>query len=442
MKREAVKHPLIFSAIIVVVFFISMVLVSTGLMMYGPKFLTNNGEYLYQATVECFVALVGIGLVFLFGFGGIWGEKGKGFLSGIFTGGYFICVALLTLLSNAMIFLEEYISGIEHDLAPGWKIAVFVICMTLVGFTEEVFFRGVVANLFYEKHAHDPAGIWTATIWSGLVFGLLHMMNILGSDPVGVIVQVISATAMGMALTAIYYRCRNIWALAFIHAFNNICAGLVSSFFEDASLSEMIGSYSPVNCISAIPFIIVTAVLLRPSKLRDMLPVQDPSLINPDEKIAQYIKSKRSKAVATFVALFICIGLFITSVALGFDQLVSDFNLIMDEMNSQNTFIYSVSESWSGEDHFEDKREMTISETGDYTLTIMSYPGDSKAYMTLVITSSSGETVFESTYGGRCSDTKTISLEAGETYTVLVKYDYSGITDGTQADYVTNIIIE
>lgn len=427
MKREAVKHPLIFSIIIVIVFFLSMMLVSVGLTMFGPKFLINNGDYLYQASVECFVALAGIGLVFLFGLGYIWGEKGKGFFSGVFTAGYFIFAALVTLISSAMLFLEDYLSGVEYIYAPAWKIVIFVVCMLLVGFTEEVFFRGIIANLFYEKHAHDPAGVWTATVWSGLVFGMLHFMNILGADPVGVIVQVISATAMGMAFTAIYYRCRNIWALAFIHAFNNICVGLVSSFFEGASLSEEISSYAPIDCIGAIPLIIVTIVLLRPSKLREMLPAEDPSVIVPEQKIAQYQKSKRSKAIAITVALVICLSLFGISVALYTDAKVLDY------------YTYDV---WSGEDHFEERFEVTPDETGDYTLTVLSYPGDSNAYMTLVITSSDGETVYSSTYGGRYSEAKVVSLESGEVYTVLIKYDYSGVTDGTETDYLTQITIE
>lgn len=427
MKREAVKHPLIFSILVVVIFFVSMMIVSFGLASFGPGFLVNNGDYLYQASVECFVALVGIGLVYMFGVGYVWGEKGKGFFKGIFTGGYFIVVALLALASNAVLFLEDFLAGVDYELAPTWKVTVFVVCMLLVGFTEEVFFRGVVANLFYEKHAHDPAGVWTATVWSGLVFGMLHLMNILGSDPVGVIVQVISATAMGMALTAIYYRCRNIWALAFIHAFNNICAGLVSSFFEGASLSETISSYSPINCISAVPFIVVTAILLRPSKLREMIPAQDPATIVPEEKIAQYRKSKRSKAIAITVALVICLSLFVASIALSINSKALD---------------YYTYDTWSGEDSFEDVLEMTVDETGDYTLTVLSYPGDSSAYMTLVITSSDGEIIVNSTYGGRSSETKTISLEAGDVYTVSISYDYSGVTDGTQTDYLTQITVE
>ncbi len=427
MKREAVKHPLIFSILIVAIFFVSMMIVSYGLVWFGPGFLVNNGDYLYQASVECFVALAGIGLVYMFGVGHIWGEKGKGVFKGLFTGGYFIAVALIALASNAMLFLQDLLAGVSYDLAPTWKVIVFVVCMLLVGFTEEIFFRGVVANLFYEKHAHDPAGVWTATVWSGLVFGMLHLMNILGSDPVGVIVQVISATAMGMTLTAIYYRCRNIWALALIHAFNNICAGLVSSFFEGASLSETISSYSPINCISAIPFIVVTAILLRPSKLREMLPVQDPLSIDPEEKIAQYQKSKRSKAVAITVALVICLSLFAVSIVLSLNAKPLD---------------YYTYDTWSGDDHFEDVIEMSVEETGDYTLTVLSYPGDSNAYMTLTIKSSDGEIIVNATYGGRCNDMKEISLEAGEVYTVLIRYDYTNVTDGTQTDYLTQITVE
>ncbi len=439
IRKHAVKHPIIFGTIVIFAFWFVMFAASILLALFGPRFLITNGDYLIQASVECFVALAGIGLVAMFGYNHIWSEKKKGLFAGFLTGGYFIYVQIMALLACVLELWERYSETGTLTLQPGWKIAVYIVCFLLVGFAEEVFFRGLIANFFFDKHAKNPAGVWTATIWSGLLFGLMHMINLLSVDAngaVGVIVQVISVTAMGMALTAVYYRTRNIWVVVLLHAFNNIWAAFSSGVFDGTSISETIGSYSPIQCISAIPFIIVTLVLLRPKKLREIIPTENNQADIPvEQRVANYSKAKRSRAVAITVTVAICLVLFIISIALSVDfgsMLVAE-NEVLD---------YSVVETWTGEDYFSDTAELNVKETDNYDLTVRSYPGDSRVYVTLTITDGDGNEVFNKTYGGRCSEELDILLEAGKNYTATVDYDFSQVTDGTEVSYIVIVEIE
>ncbi len=439
IRNQAVKHPIIFGTIVIFAFWFVMFAASILLALFGPRFLMNNGDYVAQASVECFVALAGIGLVALFGYNHIWGEKKKGLLSGFLTGGYFIYVQLTALLACLLELLDRYTQTGTLTMQPAWKIAVYIVCFLLVGFAEEVFFRGLIANFLFDKHAKNPAGVWTATIWSGLLFGLMHMINILSVDAngaVGVIVQVVSVTAMGMALTAIYYRTRNIWVVVLLHAFNNIWAGFSSGFFDGSSLTDTIGSYSPIQCIGAIPFLIVTIILLRPKKLREIIPEEESTEeITVEQRVANYSKAKRSRTVAIVVTSAICIVLFIISVVLSVD--FGSLFTVSDEVLD-----YSVVETWSGEDNFSDTVEFSVKQTDNYDLTIRSYPGDSKVYVIVTIADSDGNEVFSQSYGGRCSEELDIMLEAGKNYTATIDYDFSQVTDDSVVSYTVIVEIE
>ncbi len=448
LNKQAIKHPIVFGIVVILLFEIVMQTIGAFIILFGPRFLVNNGDYILQGTVESFVALAGIGLVALFGYNSIWGEKGKGFFKGLGVGGYFIYIQITALfagISSIAMIQEESGSLI---FAPGWKIAGYIICYLLVGFAEEVFFRGLIANFLFDKHAKDPAGVWTATIWSGLLFGLMHITNIVGStEPAyaaSIIVQVISTVVMGMAFTAVYYRSRNIWVVIFLHAMNNICADISSGLLEGSSLSDTLGSYPPIMAItSSIPFLAVTLILLRPKKLKEVVRPDFDESITMEQRIARYTKSKRSRVFAIVVSLLICVALFFTSVSLVWDGTVNSiFGDLLIVSESNYSFDYSVYETWSGEDSFGEAKTFVASRSGEHTMIVRSYPGSTSAYLKLTISDSEGKVVFSESYGGRCSDTVELTLEQGVTYTVNMEYDFSLVTDGTTVDYTTMITIE
>lgn len=436
IRKQAVKHPITFSILVIFIFEIVMTAASLLLALFGPRFLVNNGDYLLQGSVECFVALAGIGLVALFGYNHIWTEKKKGLFAGLGIGGYLIFVQVVAFFQCATELVQRYNDTGTLTMQPGWKIAVYIICFLLVGFAEEVFFRGLIANFLFDKHAKNPAGVWTATIWSGLLFGLLHITNVLAADPSSALVQVIIVTAMGMTFTAVYYRTKNIWVVILLHAFNNIWAGFSTGFFEGASLADSLSSYSPANVIGAIPYIIVTIVLLRPKKLREVIDKEDNEELSIEQRIALYSKSKKSRSIAITVTVAICIVLFAASIILGGWINMSMF------VSSDEILDYSISETWNGEDHFSETIEFTADKTDDYDLTIRSYPGDSKVYMTLIIVDSNGNEVFNKTYGGRCSEETSLVLNQGEDYVAAVSYDFSEVADDSEVNYILILEIE
>lgn len=416
MKRSAVKHPLLFSILVMLIFDISMFAVTLLIAWFAPSFFITNGDFVLQGTVEAFLSLIGIGIVALFGYNSIWNEWGTGFFKGLGTGTYFLVVSVISLIAS----LTEGIRN-GYELEAGWKIAAYVACVFLIGLCEETFYRGIISNLFYDHFNKDPSGVWSATLWSGMVFGLMHVMNAVGAEDsgalVGVIVQVFSACAMGMALSAIYFRCRNIWALAFIHGFVDFCGAFTAGFYKGGSLTETIESYTPDMCFSALIFVLVTVILLRPKKMKEIIDYERTKKGLPvhDGKVISTSASRRSLVIITVIAVVLAFGLYGTANWLYEGQYPSE---VMD---------YSDVETFSA---FSEKTihadDVKVSVSQDYSITIRSYPANSNAYAT--VTLSDGDTVvFSRTYGGRCSETTTVYLEAGKVYSVDIHYDYTAV---------------
>ncbi len=434
MRTTVSKHPILWSIVTVVVFLIALWLPAILLAYFGPDFFVTNGDYVYQGTTECVTSLIGIGFVALLGYGWIWNERGKGLGKGFLCAGYFIVVSLYSLV----IYIADIALMDSAEFNPLWQIVVYVLTVLLIGLAEETFFRGIVANLFLDKYGNDPAGVWCATICSGMVFGLMHLSNLMSSDTVGVLVQVVAACAMGMALTAIYYRCRNIWVLILVHAFVDFCGAFYSGFIAGGSLSSTISSYEPYQCISALPYIVVTIVLLRPKKMREIIVlhrlsgVEDTSVgvVMPEENLKSSPKSRRSCIIAIILAAVILFGLY------GAAVYASDYS---------NSISYEYSGEWDGEAYFgTDAMTFTTLHTAEYTFTISNLPSTNSASMTLIVTDSSGETVYSETFEGRTSAVRNIELQEGETYTVSINYDYSEVGElaGGERDYMTSITVE
>ncbi len=471
------QHPIVFGIIVMAIFFVVMNLSAILLYSFGPEFLLVNGDWVLQGACECIVAIVGIILAAVFKVWKIWGERGRGFGRGLLTSMYFIVISLYSLAASIVMLMQ---TADTLELEAPWKICVFVATVFLIGFAEETFFRGIISNLFYEKHATDNEGVWTAVIGSGFVFGMMHLGNALSAFQVtatgrlsidttvvvGTLVQTASACVMGMALTAIYYRCRNIWALAFVHGVIDLCGAFTSGITKGGSLVETISTYTPFMFVSMIPYIILTLYLLRPKKMATILEYShsNPSEFNgrlsdnlqdepelmfcaadgsaqPSGKEAvPYQKSKRSLGIAIACAVAIFIALFALSVSLYMDTYGEDESF--SNIFAAEVFSYESADSCDGgPTSFEkDLGSFEVDETRDYRFTITSYPGDSRAYATFYVRDSEKNLIYTESYGGRCSLEFNLKLKAGEEYNITVFYDFSAVTESM--DYITKVTVK
>lgn len=108
------------------------------------------------------------------------------------------------------------------------KQMFFLFSLTfLIGFTEEVYFRGVVFPFFIEKFKGLKLGVFKSVIISSLLFGLAHYFNLI-KEPGnfwGITTQVIFAFAIGFLFCGLLLRTGNIIPIAIIHMFINFTFG-------------------------------------------------------------------------------------------------------------------------------------------------------------------------------------------------------------------------
>ena len=446
MRKAAIRHP-IAASLAVTVIFVAAMLLGSLLLYYAPPFFLLNGAFLQQFVAETVICLVGIALIAIFGYGHIWNQTEK-FGKGLICGGYILIISVISAISGLSYEISTRGPDFARYLEPGWKLVVFLLTAFLIGLGEESFFRGVIANLFWDKHAKDPAGVWTATIYSGLIFGLMHVINLLSSEPVGVMVQMTGVIAMGMAFTAIYYRTKNLWVTIFLHAFLDFCALLPTALFG-GSIDSEISSYTPVTAItSSVPYIIVTMVLLRKKKMVEMLAADESAIgmiPSPDGQLVMSVEiksspeSRSSRAKAVVIALVIGLSLFFGCVALsgGFGE---SFESVLDSMLSEEVLNSTHAGQWNGDAAFGQQTMFEVPESRDYTVTLKSLPTSSQAYVFVQI-KQGDDVIYEANYGGKCSDVFGLYLEAGEYYELNLVYDYSKVSDPA-AEYNTTVTIK
>lgn len=112
-------------------------------------------------------------------------------------------------------FLVALLSLPENPSTAGPSTVVsFAILTLLVGFAEEVFFRGLILGSL------RPLGTVNAVLISAFLFGLPHLLNAVGGtwDPLFTIADTFAALGIGVTFAALAIRTGTIWPLIGIHA--------------------------------------------------------------------------------------------------------------------------------------------------------------------------------------------------------------------------------
>lgn len=266
MKKKILQMPkavvIIVAVLIAAVFLGVMDLLS---MLFGDA-LSLPG-YGNSMVLEAASGLVAFFFLLLFGYLRVLRERGKGFVKGLYIGGFLTGYCCLELAA------QLYVQMMRTDVkvAPVSEIIFFVITMFLIGWTEELVFRGVILNLFLDRFSKTKRGILSAVILSGVLFGTAHLTNIFkGVTVSGAVVQAIVAVFLGVLIGAVYARSRNIWLVMMFHALVDFASLMGSGIFNEGTTVEQINQMSIINFVAVPVLLIPCIVLLRPRKLQEL----------------------------------------------------------------------------------------------------------------------------------------------------------------------------
>ena len=184
-----------------------------------------------------------------------------------------------------------------YSLVSIENIITVILLYILVGIFEDFLTRGITLNILLDKYGKTKRGIWFSIFLSSLIFGVIHFTNIFtGASFEGVLIQVISATCIGMYFSAIYLRSGSVWVVALLHGFYDVVVS-IPSFFDvkeivdvSSEYGDTISNYSWSNLIIGLIFILLSLFLLRKKKFDEVYyRVNDKEYVKPKENLASYV---------------------------------------------------------------------------------------------------------------------------------------------------------
>jgi len=266
MKKKLMRMPKVVTILVAVL----IVAIFLGSMDVAAFFLADTVSlpgYGSSMIAEFMAGVVAFLLLCLFGYFGVLGEKGKGFIHGLYIGGFLTGYCCLELAA------QLYVQMMTPDakVVSALEILFFAATMFLIGWTEELIFRGVILNLFLERFSKTKRGILWAVILSGVLFGAVHLTNISqGVTVTSAMIQAINAAFLGVIFGAVYARSGNIWLVMTFHALVDFASLMGSGIFGTGTTVEQINQMSAANLIAVPVLLIPCIVLLRPKKLLEM----------------------------------------------------------------------------------------------------------------------------------------------------------------------------
>ncbi len=228
-----------------------------------PRGLLDNQLFLLLVSE---IGAAGIGLLFLT-VNGYW-QKKPDFRLGFGRGSRLGLPVLIWAVLLAIIIVIGQVSEAGAELASVGEIICFLLYLLAVGVFEEFIFRGILLESFLDLFAKTRRGRMGAALFSSLIFGAYHMVNMLaGASFSASLTQSCYASITGLFLAALYIRTRNIWVCVFYHAFWDGCVAISLILGSTELVNENAVSWQEA-CFSLILVVpaLVTALflLLRP----------------------------------------------------------------------------------------------------------------------------------------------------------------------------------
>lgn len=297
-NREKKSNILIFFLKMVVLFFIVDIFTTFIPVLIGNSLL--NYKYGEDFIIEALWCLCIILILLMSGNLYVFTEKKMKFKKAVKLGISMLLFSLLSLLA----------SFASIDKINILKLLNLILFCSAIGLAEELLCRGWIQNEFIERYGKDRKHVIISIVLSSLVFGAMHITNILaGQGVVETIMQIIQATSLGVLLGSIYYRSKNIWAVAFLHGFYDF-AILLSDIntIKDCttgSVSNAMFIYHLVFSILIVAFYILSSIVVMNKKDTNKIIDENSELTDEEIKKDKKITNVAISLTVIIFAIFI-----------------------------------------------------------------------------------------------------------------------------------------
>lgn len=254
LARIRLAHPFLFALISYLVFFLGLNGMGQLTAVLVDTFLGGDagtlGGLLVDIACEAVPALLLCVVLFRTDRLGLLTKKGRGFAAGLATGGY--CLGFIAAAAGQAV-LAAVVQGYELNFAAA--SVAFVLLMLLVGVTEEIVARALIAETFLEHFGISREGALKAALASGVIFGAMHLTNAIAGDLPGTMIQASLCVTAGVLYAAVYFRSGNLWSIVLIHGLNDVAAGTVEWLFNG-------GAYLPTASTAIEPSDLVIPIII------------------------------------------------------------------------------------------------------------------------------------------------------------------------------------
>ena len=267
-----------------------------------PSKLTSiiyNSKYDKYIIAELIALVMTIILLICSGKKYIFSTKKQGFFKTLYIGLPMVLISVAYMAGS----ISQIISGGELHIYNFFSLIIYCI---IIGLFEEFLCRGWILNEFLENNSSTRSQVIVSIILSSLVFGIMHLSNIwIGHQDVFItILQVCNAIILGAFLGAVYFRTKNIWAVAFLHGFYDfaLMLGDINILKECTTniLTFNVKLYEIyITGITMLMFVLCCIIILRKSVL-------NPLLDKPIPLSKEYLKKEgRDKIILIVIALLL-----------------------------------------------------------------------------------------------------------------------------------------
>ncbi len=148
-------------------------------------------------------------------------------------------IPLLLVAICPLLFGVDLEKGVEY-------IAANCFLALNIGLAEEIYFRGIICNLWLRKNVKK------AVIISSVLFGACHLMNVMGGAGLAeTLLQICFAFAYGIVFALIFISGKSIIPCILLHCFHDFCSFISASRSENENI-----------ILGAIQFVIITLYIL------------------------------------------------------------------------------------------------------------------------------------------------------------------------------------
>ncbi|MDY6308505.1 MAG: CPBP family intramembrane glutamic endopeptidase [Lachnospiraceae bacterium] len=180
-----------------------------------------------------------------------------------------LTAGIVLIVFDTLLLGYDRILMLEKDPLPWTEQLVFFSFVLLVGILEETVFRGIIEGTLLSVHLKrlkNPAPYTLrlfAALFSGMLFGFCHIINISWADnPTAIFIQMIQNVVIGIYFSLIYAYQENVIGMILLHTLYDFTSLFMSGIYGIGSMQTTVEQLSPESLWLLLIYIIPSLYLV------------------------------------------------------------------------------------------------------------------------------------------------------------------------------------